>query len=53
MNSIGLSPALGAFVASVMLASSPCRHELEANIEPFKIAALRSFFARREMKLRI
>ncbi|MEJ6718334.1 MAG: hypothetical protein QNK82_07575 [Akkermansiaceae bacterium] len=37
MNSIGLSPALGTFVASVMLASSPCRHELEANIEPFKL----------------
>lgn len=44
MNSVGLSPALGTFVAGVMLASSPFRHELEANIEPFKSLLLAVFF---------
>ncbi len=44
MNSVGLSPALGTFVAGVMLASSPYRHELEANIEPFKSLLLAVFF---------
>jgi CPA2 family monovalent cation:H+ antiporter-2 len=33
---IGLSPALGAFLAGVMLANSEFRHELEAQINPFK-----------------
>jgi CPA2 family monovalent cation:H+ antiporter-2 len=33
---VGLSPALGAFVAGVVLANSEFRHELEADIEPFK-----------------
>lgn len=44
MNAVGLSPALGTFVAGVMLASSPYRHELEANIEPFKSLLLAVFF---------
>ncbi len=44
MHSVGLSPALGTFVAGVMLASSPYRHELEANIEPFKSLLLAVFF---------
>lgn len=44
MHSVGLSPALGTFVAGVMLASSPFRHELEANIEPFKSLLLAVFF---------
>jgi monovalent cation:proton antiporter-2 (CPA2) family protein len=44
MNSVGLSPALGTFVAGVMLASSAYRHELEANIEPFKSLLLAVFF---------
>jgi len=44
MNSVGLSPALGTFVAGVMLASSPYRHELEGNIEPFKSLLLAVFF---------
>ena len=35
MQAIGVSPALGAFVAGVMLADSPYRHELEADIDPF------------------
>lgn len=36
MVAIGLSPALGAFLAGVMLANSEFRHELEAQIDPFK-----------------
>jgi CPA2 family monovalent cation:H+ antiporter-2 len=41
---VGLSPALGAFVAGVVLANSEFRHELEANIEPFKGLLLGLFF---------
>ena len=44
MTMIGLSPALGAFLAGVVLASSEFRHELEANIEPFKGLLLGLFF---------
>lgn len=44
MNAVGLSPALGTFVAGVMLASSSYRHELEGNIEPFKSLLLAVFF---------
>lgn len=44
MNSVGLSPALGTFVAGVMLASSEFRHELEGDIEPFKGLLLAVFF---------
>lgn len=44
MNSVGLSPALGTFVAGVMLASSEYRHELESDIEPFKALLLAVFF---------
>jgi len=36
MDQVGLSPALGAFLAGVLLADSAYRHELQANIEPFK-----------------
>ena len=36
MEWLGLSTALGAFVAGVMLADSPYRHELEADVEPFR-----------------
>lgn len=36
MSLVNLSPALGAFLAGVVLANSEFRHELEANIEPFK-----------------
>jgi CPA2 family monovalent cation:H+ antiporter-2 len=39
---VGLSPALGAFVAGVVLANSEFRHELEADIEPFKGFSLAS-----------
>lgn len=41
---IGLSPALGAFLAGVMLANSEFRHELEAQINPFKGLLLAVFF---------
>lgn len=44
MSLIGLSPALGAFVAGVVLANSEYRHELESNIEPFKGLLLGLFF---------
>ncbi|GGB67770.1 monovalent cation:proton antiporter-2 (CPA2) family protein [Blastomonas aquatica] len=44
MHSIGISAALGAFVAGVMLADSPFRHELEADIDPFRSILLGLFF---------
>ncbi|WP_297984800.1 monovalent cation:proton antiporter-2 (CPA2) family protein [uncultured Chryseobacterium sp.] len=44
MVAIGLSPALGAFLAGVMLANSEFRHELEAQIDPFKGLLLSVFF---------
>lgn len=44
MHSVGLSMALGAFIAGVVLADSEYRHELEANIEPFKGLLLGLFF---------
>ena len=44
MASLGLSMALGAFVAGVMLAESPYRHALEADIEPFRGLLLGLFF---------
>lgn len=44
MQVVGLSPALGAFMAGVVLANSEFRHELESNIEPFKGLLLGLFF---------
>ena len=44
MSKIGLSPALGTFLAGVVLANSEYRHELEGNIEPFKGLLLGVFF---------
>ncbi|RPF71866.1 cation:proton antiporter domain-containing protein [Aurantiacibacter spongiae] len=44
MQALGLSAALGAFVAGVMLADTPYRHELEADIEPFRAVLLGLFF---------
>ncbi len=43
-SSVGLSPALGAFLGGVVLANSEYRHELESDIEPFKGLLLGSFF---------
>ncbi len=44
MELVGLSAALGTFVAGVVLANSEYRHELEADIEPFKGLLLGLFF---------
>ncbi len=44
MQWIGLSMSLGAFLAGVLLADSEFRHELEADIEPFKGLLLGLFF---------
>jgi len=44
MQALGLSAALGAFIAGVMLADTPFRHELEADIEPFRSILLGMFF---------
>jgi len=44
MHSVGLSMALGAFLAGVLLAESEYRHELELDIEPFKGLLLGLFF---------
>ena len=44
MELVGLSMALGAFLAGVLLAESEYRHELEADIEPFKGLLLGLFF---------
>ncbi|MEP3654729.1 MAG: monovalent cation:proton antiporter-2 (CPA2) family protein [Litorimonas sp.] len=44
MNWLGLSAALGAFIAGVVLADSEYRHQLESDIEPFKALLLGLFF---------
>ncbi len=44
MKIMGLSPALGAFLAGVVLANSEYRHELESDIAPFKGLLLGLFF---------
>jgi glutathione-regulated potassium-efflux system ancillary protein KefC len=44
MQVVGLSPALGAFVAGVVLADSEFRHEIETDIEPFRGLLLGLFF---------
>lgn len=53
MESIGLSMALGAFLAGVLLADSEYRHALEADIEPFKGLLLGLFFIAVGMSLNI
>ncbi len=44
MGLVGLSPALGTFLAGVVLANSEFRHELESDLEPFKGLLLGLFF---------
>ncbi|RIJ47223.1 potassium transporter [Maribellus luteus] len=44
MDKLGLSPALGTFIAGVVLADSEYRHELETTIDPFKGLLLGLFF---------
>ena len=51
MEALGLSAALGAFIAGVMLADSPYRHELEADVEPFRAILLGLFFLAVSMTL--
>lgn len=44
MSLVGLSPALGTFLAGVVLSDSEYRHELESDVEPFKGLLLGLFF---------
>ena len=44
MDLVGLSPALGTFLAGVVLSDSEYRHELESDIDPFKGLLLGLFF---------
>ena len=44
MHALHLSTALGAFIAGVMLADSPYRHEIEADVDPFRQILLGMFF---------
>ena len=44
MSLLGLSPALGSFLAGVVLAGSEYRHQLEADLAPFKGILLGLFF---------
>ncbi|GAA0212190.1 monovalent cation:proton antiporter-2 (CPA2) family protein [Kangiella japonica] len=44
MDAVGMSYAMGSFIAGVMLAESSYRHEVEANIEPFRGLFLGLFF---------
>ncbi|MBB5352753.1 monovalent cation:proton antiporter-2 (CPA2) family protein [Haloferula luteola] len=44
MTKVGLSPALGAFVAGMVLANNEYRHEIESDLEPFKGLLLALFF---------
>ncbi len=44
MSMVGLSPALGTFIAGVVLANSEYRHELESDIDPFRGLLLGVFF---------
>lgn len=53
MNAAGVSMALGAFLAGVVLANSEYRHELESNIEPFKGLLLGLFFMSVGMSIEI
>ena len=50
---VGLSMALGAFLAGVLLADSPYRHQLEADIDPFKGLLLGLFFVAVGMSARL
>lgn len=44
MSLVGLSPALGTFIAGVVLATSEYRHEIESDLQPFKGLLLGVFF---------
>lgn len=53
MNWLGISAALGAFIAGVVLADSEYRHQLERDIEPFKALLLGLFFISVGMSLKL
>ena len=53
MDLVGMSYAMGAFIAGVMLAESSYRHEVEANIEPFRGLFLGLFFIAVGMSLNL
>ncbi len=53
LEAAGLSMALGAFIAGVLLADSEFRHQLEADIEPFKGLLLGLFFIAVGMSLNL
>ena len=53
MHALHLSTALGAFVAGVMLADSPYRHEIESDLEPFRTILLGLFFVAVGMVLNV
>jgi len=53
MHSVGLSMALGAFLAGVLLAESSFRHTLEADIEPFRSLLMGLFFVAVGMSLNV
>ena len=53
MHTVGLSAALGAFIAGALLADSEYRHELQANIAPFQGLLLGLFFTAIGMSLNL
>lgn len=53
LDLVGLSYAMGAFIAGVMLSESAFRHEVEANIEPFRGLFLALFFVAIGMSLEL
>ena len=53
MEAVGLSPALGAFLAGALLADSPYRHQVEADIAPFEGLLLGLFFTAVGMSLNL
>lgn len=53
MDALGLSMALGTFIAGVLLAESEYRHELETAIDPFKGLLLGLFFISVGMSLNL
>ncbi|MDU2939559.1 MAG: glutathione-regulated potassium-efflux system protein KefB [Enterobacteriaceae bacterium] len=53
MDALGLSMALGTFIAGVLLAESEYRHELESSIDPFKGLLLGLFFISVGMSLNL
>ena len=53
MQSVGLSMAMGAFLAGVLLSTSTFRHQLEADVEPFRGILLGLFFLAVGMSLQL